>query len=151
MASYSQGSIKKHRKSSIFAKKDALLVTFGEFSVLFGTFLPSFLAQKCNSPINTSLSVSPTTPFSKFFPKNLIFHLFHDYFTPLLFFILSPVFCSQFSSDRTYLLRQLQVADAHKKTRDIISHGRLIFPFDGAAVNQPCFTASVVVLPAPPG
>jgi hypothetical protein len=62
----------------IFAKKDALLLTFGEFSVLFGTFLPSFLAQKCNSPIITALSVSLTTPVSKIFPKNPKKRLFQD-------------------------------------------------------------------------
>jgi len=73
----------------IFAKKDALLVTFGEFSVLFGTFLPLFLAQKCNSPIITPLSVVKMNPFSKFSVKNLKKQLFSDFFT-----LLSPTFSS---------------------------------------------------------
>jgi hypothetical protein len=67
----------------IFAKKGALLLTFGEFSVLFGTFLPPFLAQKCNSPIILFFPIAPTTPISKISPKNPIFRLFSDYFSLL--------------------------------------------------------------------
>jgi hypothetical protein len=80
-----QKVLKKCQFLLIFAKNQSLLLTFGEFSVLFGTFLPSFLAQKCNSPIISLLSVAPTTPIPKFSFKNRLFWLFPDFFT-LLFY-----------------------------------------------------------------
>jgi hypothetical protein len=92
-----QELLKKCHFLLIFVKNQSLLLTFGEFLVLFGTFLPSFLAHKCNSLIISFFPIAPTTPFSKFSPKNPKNQSFQDNsyrLSSIVFCFLSPVFYS---------------------------------------------------------
>jgi hypothetical protein len=57
---------------------------FCQFPAQFRSFLPSFFAQKCDSPIKSRFSVLPEAPNFKKALKNPSHSLFSDFFTLLL-------------------------------------------------------------------
>jgi hypothetical protein len=75
---------KSAQKLRIFVNFCSKSAQICQFPASFCSFLPSFLAQKCDSPIKSRLSLLPKAPNCEKAGKNACQALFLDYFTLLL-------------------------------------------------------------------